>query len=197
LRVLDVRDPTAPLVVSADETNGYARYVTAAPDQSLVYLVEDKLQVLDVTDPSHLQRIGGAEGEPSANNLAFMGSYACVTGEGLQVFDLADPSQPVRVASHALGFETRGLQVIGDLVFVAAADRGLASYRLTPQFRLNPPLIDQSGLRLSWVGAPGLRLQQNPSLSGSNWQDVPGSESVSAWRTSVTNPAAFFRLVRP
>ncbi len=45
--------------------------------------------------------------------------------------------------------------MIGDLVFVAAADRGLTIYRLTPQFRLNPPTKDGHDLRLSWLSAPG------------------------------------------
>jgi hypothetical protein len=157
---------------------------------------------LDVVNMTHVQRpVRMARVSlPLANHVALMGGYACVTGEGLQVFDLGDPYHPVRVGSHRLGSdfgsETRGLQAVGDLVYVAAGDYGLAIYRLTPQLRLNPPVWEGNTLQLSWLGAPGIRLQRASSLSNPDWQDVPGAEGVSRLLLPPPDRPTFFRLLK-
>lgn len=156
------------------------------------------LEVIDMTDfhrPTRVAKVPLA----LANNVALMGSYACVTGIGLRIFDLADPFQPVLVGSHQFGpdSETRGLQVVGNLVYVAAGAHGLAIYRLTPQLRLDPPVWDGKALRLSWLGAPGIRLQRATSLSAPDWQDVPGSDGASSMELSRAGAALYFRLLKP
>jgi hypothetical protein len=154
------------------------------------------LEVIDIQDLWHPTRAASVP-LPIANNVAFLGSYACVTGEGLRVFDLTDPEQPTQVGSHNLGYTTYRLHVTGNLIYAAAGEYGLAIYRLTPQLRLDPPVIDRTGMHLSWLGGPGIHLQRATSPVGAIWQDVPNSEGVSSLRFSPTNKSTFFRLVRP
>ena len=76
--------------------------------------------------------------------------------------------------------------------YVAIGEGGLAVLDV-----LNAPVRDGNGLRLSWLGAPGLRLQQAITLSPAAWEDAPNTEGVSSLRLSLTNQAAFFRLAKP
>ena len=139
---------------------------------------------------------------PIANQVELMGSYACVTGDGLAVFDIGNTDQLVPAGSHQLrtnnepGSETRSLEIIGNLAYVAAGDSGLAIYRITPQMRLNSPAMDGNAMRWTWLGAPGIRLQRTTDLTDPDWQDVPDSEGASTLMLSQTDHAAFFRLVK-
>jgi len=198
LQVLDLSLPTEPKHVGAYYPE--APVSDVAVRDSFAFLTEGSdlsgLEVIDIGDPQCPVRAAKAS-LPTANNVAMMGSYACVTGDGLQVFDVGDPYHPVRAGHHQLGAETTRLQVVGNFVYVAAGEYGLAIYRVVPQLKLNPPVREGNVLRLSWLGAPGLRLQQATSLSPAAWEDVPNSEGVSSLHLSLTNRAAFFRLVKP
>ena len=198
LQILDLSVPTEPRHVGAYYPE--APVSDVAVRGSFAFLTEGSdlsgLEVIDIGDPQCPVRAAKVS-LPVANNIQMMGSYACVTGDGLQVFDIGDPYHPVRVGHHQLGAATTRLQVVGNLVYVVAGEYGLAIYRLTPQLMLNPPGFDGNELRLSWLGAPGIRLQRATGLSDRDWQDVPNSEGVSSLQLSQTNRAAFFRLAKP
>ena len=198
MQTIDFSLPAEPRRLGAYYSEAPVRDVAIRNNVACITLGSEMpaLEVVDIQELWHPTRAASVP-LPLANNVAFMGSYACVTGEGLRVFDIADPQQPVHVGSHKLGCETHRLHVAGDLVYVAAGEYGLAIYRLTPQLRLNPPVIDRSGMRLSWLGGPGIRLQRATNLAAPIWQDVPDSEGVSSLRFSPTNKTAFFRLVKP
>jgi len=205
LQILDVSAPAALRQVGAYYTDypvgdvavrGSVGCVTFDLSTGAVNSGSPGLEVLELRDLCHPLR-AATMFLPSANHVVLMGSHACITGDGLQVLDLGDPYQPVRVGAHQGGFETWRLQVVGDLAYVAAGEYGLAIYRLTPQLRLNPPVFESNGLRLSWVGGPGIRLQRTTSLTAPVWEDVPNSDGVSSLLLPPPNPSAFFRLVRP
>lgn len=58
------------------------------------------------------------------------------------------------------------------------------------------PLAD-GRLRLTWLGAPEIRLQRVPALSATAWEEVPGSAGQTAIEVEAPEAAGFFRLVRP
>jgi len=204
LQILDLSVPGEPRWVGAYYSDAPVLDVAWQGNVACLTL-GPRLPGLDVVDMTDVQRPVRMARVflPLANRVALMGSYACVTGEGLQVFDLGDPHNPVRVGSHRFASEpgseffseTRGLQVVGNLAYVAAGEDGLAIYRLTPPLRLNPVVLEGNALRLSWLGGPGIRLQRTASLLPPEWQDVPDSEGVSSLELSLTNRQAFFRLV--
>ncbi len=153
-------------------------------------------ELLDISippSPLHLATVPLAY----ATHLAFMGQYlVCSTSYELYVFDISDPSQPVKVGQTSLSGIER-LRTEGDLVFAAMGDNGLAIYRITPQLKLNAPVYDENGLSLTWLGAPGIRLQRTSSLSNPEWEDIPNTEGMNRLQWMDTNTTAFFRLVRP
>jgi hypothetical protein len=107
LQVIDIRNPSAPLEVSRFNTNGSA-YAVAVSGR-YAYLVGSwregmnwlcGLQVIDVSDPSHPQRLGSLQGAPcDFAALAVSGSFAYVACWGLEVIDISNPASPQRVGA--------------------------------------------------------------------------------------------------
>lgn len=203
MQILDLSIPSEPKFVSAYYSDTSVGDV--AWRGNLVCLtLEGALPGLEVVDVSDLRRpvAKGRISLANANQVELMGNYACVTGDGLQVFDIQDPNQIVPVGSHRLrtvnapSDETRALEIAGNLVYVAAGASGMAIYRITPQLQLNAPVWESGTLRWSWVGGPGIRLQRTTSLSAPDWQDVPDSEGVRTLLLPQTGRTEFFRLVK-
>lgn len=53
-----------------------------------------------------------------------------------------------------------------------------------------------NSVRISWAGAPGLKLQQNTTPTATGWTDVPNSTGVSTITVPATGNAGFFRLAQ-
>jgi hypothetical protein len=205
LQILDLSVPTEPRHVGAYYPEAPAADVTVRGNFAFIaegheqpYYGDDLsgLEVIDIGDLRRPVRVAKVP-LPMVKNIQMMGSYVCVTGDGLQVFDVGDPYHPVRVGHHQLGAEMGRLHVVGNLVYVAAGEYGLAIYRVVPQLKLNLPAREGNGLHLSWLGGPGIRLQRTAALSAQDWRDVPNSEGVGSLYLSATNASSFFRLIRP
>jgi hypothetical protein len=125
------------------------------------------------------------------------GSYALVTGKGLQAFDYGDPTQLVKVGSSDLeDVDTYGLVVEGDLAYVAAGEDGLLVFRITPQIKLDPPILENDTFALSWLGGPGIILQSKSPDPLSEWRDVPGTVGLNNWQANINNQNTWFRLIK-
>lgn len=105
LHVADVRAPTEPEITAtlpapSDAVDGYVAGATA------VLLREDRIETLDLSDPTRPQRLGALD-LPDANlqEAERVGQYAYVTAASpesrIEVVDLADPSHPMAVATAA------------------------------------------------------------------------------------------------
>lgn len=198
LEVLDLSQPDRPKYVASYLPEGSVSSVATLGSLAVIALGSSPsgLEVLDLRNPQQPAPIGTLP-LSAASRIALRGSYAFVTGAGLEAVDLGDPTRPVRIASHQLGTSTTSLQVQGDLVYVAAGDYGLAVYRFTPQLRLDRPTVEGRDVRLSWLGGPGIRLQKSSSVSGASWEDVPVADGASSIRIQGGASAGFYRLTRP
>jgi hypothetical protein len=206
LNILDVHMPTEPrrggiyypdTPVRDVAVHGNSAYLTVSEDSGQETIDVAGLEVIDIADLQRPVRTSKITLPVVAHVSLMAGSYACVTGDGLRVIDLGDPAQPVCVGQHQLGTSTFGLQVVGNLAYVAAGEYGLAIYRLTPRLILQPPVQLGTELRLFWLGGPGIRLQRTTSLAKPDWQDVPNSEGSNSVRLPTLSAASFFRLIRP
>ena len=203
VQILDLSVPSEPKYVSAYYSDTSVNDVAWRGNVVCLTLggALPGLELVDTSDPPRPAPMARVS-LPIANQVELMGSYACVTGDGLAVFDIGNTDQLVPAGSHQLrtnnepGSETRSLEIIGNLAYVAAGDSGLAIYRITPQMRLNSPAMDGNAMRWTWLGAPGIRLQRTTDLTDPDWQDVPDSEGASTLMLSQTDHAAFFRLVK-
>ena len=83
----------------------------------------DGLQVVDVSDPTVPTIAAQVPTSGPPRSVVLRAQEAFVLSETtLEVFDLSDPMQPVRVASHNVGTGAGALAVNDELIFVAVAD---------------------------------------------------------------------------
>jgi hypothetical protein len=62
------------------------------------------------------------------------------------------------------------------------------------ELKIGSITLSGSNVTITWVGAPGVKLQRTLSLSPADWQDVPGTEGAASAIQSVTGTSAFYRL---
>jgi len=120
LRVFDVVDPTLPIEVSAVETPGYTKSIAAAGPLVFADGGDEGVRVFDATNPTSPIEIATTGGPNGAWDLAVSGSFLYVaTGSRFEVFDIAEPSSPVKISS--LNNHAMGIAVKGDYAYVAAS----------------------------------------------------------------------------
>ncbi|MBM3879684.1 MAG: hypothetical protein FJ387_08185 [Verrucomicrobia bacterium] len=126
LQVINMSNPANPVHVGSYYTSEALWDVAAGGNYAYVANGNAGLQVIDVSDPAKLMRVGGASGP--AWRLAVAGDYAYVASsrqEGtnsvpvMQVFDVSDPANPVRVGGVDTSGPARDVAVQGQYAYVA------------------------------------------------------------------------------
>jgi hypothetical protein len=67
----------------------------------------------------------------------------------------------------------------------------------SPSLVINSIVRNGANVTISWDGAAGVRLQKSTSLTNPDWQDVSGSDGASSVSDTISNPEAYYRLIRP
>jgi len=126
LTLVDVADPADPHVLGSLAMPFPARGVAVADGRAYVAAAASGLVVVDVSDPEHPLWIGERY-TPSLAGVALDGRYLYGADwvAGLVVMDIDDPVDPRIVGNLGLYLESIDLAVVGDLVYVAVANRGL------------------------------------------------------------------------
>ncbi len=220
LQVLDVSNPARPFVAGAFRiSSGYLNGVRVIGDYAYVAgnvwdsaLQRDVgfLRVLNVAEPTRPLEAGRCSveyvvGLDVVGNYAYVstggpGSGALYPDRGLAVIDVSNPSRPVRVGTFEPPVATHpnwtlAAQVVGKMAYLANTYYFYVA-EITFPMRLETTALPDSRLRLSWLRAPGVRLQQTTSLANPNWQDLPDSDGQSSLELPMTERMAFFRLVQ-
>ena len=144
LHILDLRDPAAPVRVGGYKSSGATRGIATAGN--LAYLTEvwsrweqgqpwqGRLTVLDISDPTNPKALGMYDDDPhlgQAEDSAYAFGHVVVAGKhcyvsagsaGLQVIDVGEASNPVRVAAYVSGRSTRGIALAGNYVYLTESE---------------------------------------------------------------------------
>ena len=118
LKVVDVRDPSNPVIVGTFDAAGLVRRVRISADGSKAILLDSKwhtnpesesvLRILDVSSPSEPLLLGSYNLDEPALGLTLSSdeslAFIANSNNGIQVINIADPSNPYLAAS----FETEG-----------------------------------------------------------------------------------------
>ena len=161
LQIVDISNPAAPVALGRYRTPG-DQTMSLQVQGNLVYLAGETLTIVDVSNPSDPHLVGTFP--ERSTRLDLSGSLAMVaTYQGLQVVDVSAPASPVSVGSKAIDGGASDVQVVGDLVYLAAAKAGVQVYRArqsTPQeMTFTPPqhaTPADSPIRLSAAVSSGL-----------------------------------------
>jgi hypothetical protein len=125
LRVINISNPSAPVIVGAYDTPGFAQGV--AVNGSYAYIADDSagLRILNISNPASPTSVGVVDTPGLASDVAVAGSYAYVAdANGLVVIDVSSPAAPVIRGSYSLSaaFEVK---VAGATAYVAGNGAGL------------------------------------------------------------------------
>jgi hypothetical protein len=163
--------------------------------------------VLDVSNPAKPQRIGGCDTTAWASAVSVSGNYAYVAvgDAGLQVIDVRNPAKPKRVGGNVNASSASGVFATATHVFVAAGSQGLmVLHPFTPlsgpALSFAPLRMEQSVMRLSLQGLPGLRVEIDRSADLAIWQKwtngVLGTTPLE-FGDPAPNASQFYRLRAP
>ena len=123
LRVVDVSNPVAPIIIGTADTPGYAGDVAVAGNYCFVADGED-LKVVQISP--NPQIVGSIDPPDVVMGVAASGSYAYVAcrSAGLRVIDVSNPAMPMMVGGASTG-EAHGVAVAGSFAYVATTNNGL------------------------------------------------------------------------
>ncbi len=97
LIILDVSDPTAPRQISAYPYPGPLEVID---QKAYIAAGEHGLHILDISTPSNPQRLGLYQPGNWMWDIAVSGQTAYVTGGGLLIINISDPTDPKLAGSH-------------------------------------------------------------------------------------------------
>ena len=91
LRVIDISDPTNPVLAGTCGTPGRARGVAVSGDHAFVAADTSGLQVVDISDPTNPVLLGDYDTPGYACDVAVAGDHAFMVGDfsGLEVIDIS------------------------------------------------------------------------------------------------------------
>jgi putative ABC transport system permease protein len=156
LKVINVSNPAAPVVVGTADTPGIAYAVAVAGSYAYVADAAAGLQVINISTPSAPVIVGTADTPGLAYGVALAGSYAYVADEfaGLTVVSITNPSFPHVVSGVATYKRINGNGVAND-VGVAAITiefQDIRSFEID-KGRYFSPFEASSGKNVAILGA--------------------------------------------
>jgi hypothetical protein len=118
IMVVDIADPTHPHVLSSVTLSGYARAIDVVGSWVYVTGTTPGLIALDLADPTNPRLL--KEFATGGGALAVDGQRLVVASpDGIKAFDISNPASPVLLGSLQVGYETHGVDLVGNLAFVA------------------------------------------------------------------------------
>jgi len=127
LQVVDVSNPSEPVLLGSYDTPGFAKGVTVSGNVVYVADGDGGLETLDVSNPAKPLLLGSIKTGGDATKVELSGNVAFVADGpgGVQLIDVSDPETPVLLGSLATPGEARGISVSGTTIFVADPRYGL------------------------------------------------------------------------
>jgi hypothetical protein len=118
LAIIDISNPTTPVLVSSIDTLG--EIVDVFVTDSYAYLLtSSRLKIVDIGDCAHPKIIGDCAVPGGSGNALFMqAGFAYTAGDYINLFDISDPTQPKCVSSITGIYAVRDIAVAGEWTFV-------------------------------------------------------------------------------
>jgi hypothetical protein len=125
LSVIDISDPTAPILVGSYLARWSAWGVAVVG--TIVYVADQSsgLHIFDVSNPAQPVELGVYPIYAWDVTVAAPYAYVAARYQGVYVLDISDPAQPVEVASFATSDDAQEVAVAGPYAYVADWDGGL------------------------------------------------------------------------
>ncbi len=187
--IVDLADPTDPVLASQYKVNGVA-YEGVTLVDTLLYAAarENGIEIFDASDPDTLIPVGSIDNLEASWRVVVDGPWAYVAdgGGGIKVIDVSDPAAPALAGSLSTSSAAVDISLMGDIAYLAVGGSGMdvvdISSPTSPVFLSNfdtPGLTSGVAVRDSlaflsdWEGIEVVRISDpaNPALAG--WEDTP------------------------
>jgi hypothetical protein len=126
LEILDVSDPSNPTRVGGFKPPGYYRHAESIHVVgNLAYVVDGRLQILDISDPAQVVQLCDLDNVGHAPDIEVVGGFAYLAGEHfVSIFNVSHPRNPVFTGMYPTMF-SQALSIVGHTAFVAEQLTGL------------------------------------------------------------------------
>ncbi len=132
MQILDVSNPSIPFVIELHGTPGNTYEIVIEGEYA--FLADDNgglriVNVQKITSPKLLGSVSGTqfEGLEFAGNIA----YLAAGSQGVEVYDVSDPADPMMIGGTAVAQDAWGLDVEGDLLYVADGIDGVRIFDIS------------------------------------------------------------------
>ena len=129
--VIDVSDPVNPVATDSYVLNDYADSVTVKDDHVYIPRGSDGLDILAIDPSGSLSLIANYPTSYSYNHVAVSGDRAYVLG-GIDVFDIADPGEPVLIGQVGSNGIPSRVRVHEGYLYLADGYAGLTVVPIEP-----------------------------------------------------------------
>jgi hypothetical protein len=124
-RTIDISDPENLVEIGSSEISSMDQDSTSYKSKIKIQSIKDKLTYPLYTNPHYIKNNG-----PS-NNLRVIevrGDYAYVLADGLDIYDISNPIEPLKVGSIWFGeTQLRSLYIVNDIAFVVCQGYGVGN----------------------------------------------------------------------
>jgi hypothetical protein len=101
IAVVDVSDPTAPVLLATVETAGPTQEVVVQDDRLYAAVGSAGIEIFSLADPSSPSRLGGMDTAAAAVSVSVLGDVLWATNqEGVLAFDVSDPTSPLPLGAE-------------------------------------------------------------------------------------------------
>lgn len=121
LQIVDVSNPSQPVIVGSQDTPGNANDVRVVG--ALAYVADGSagLQVIDISDPVHPTIVGSVDTPGEAQDVMIEGTRAYLADgiTGLQIIDISNAAGPIILGAVDTPGTAKGVDVSGNIAVVA------------------------------------------------------------------------------
>jgi len=132
LLMVDVAEPTSPVLVGRFDTPGKARRVALDGDLALIADIRGGLRLVDIGDPEAPRELSSMVFNYGVVEAVPIGGYAYVaTFSAIRIIDISRPSDPVSVGSFQPSTFVNVITIHDHLALIGTSFRGLQIYDAT------------------------------------------------------------------
>ena len=163
LKIFDISNPAAPVIVSKLFVESGAHAHTVAVSGGIAYIAPlrgDRFMTIDVSDPAHPQVLGTCNPPGLPWDIKIHGNfaYAVLSETGLVAIDISNPAAPVTVGLVAGTEHTYEFEIVGDYI-IAASHLDIKTVSLADP--AHPTVVSTYSDLPTQVVCPALALQGN------------------------------------
>jgi len=121
LDIIDISNPSAPVIIGNCDLPGYATYVALSGKYAYVANSTEYVQVVDISNPASPKKVGTAKTENTVVFVLVSGKYlfASTYGYGVYIFDISNPKAPVKKGTYTSNaYVTKDIVVSGNTMYV-------------------------------------------------------------------------------